>query len=84
MPTRKDYLMPAEPSPWIPLHASLPNGPHQLVLATRRQGGEFYSFVKVRLSPVPHDTKESYEVVYTNELDSDWSRLAFDVHVADN
>lgn len=78
-PAREDFLMPGEPSPWIPLHRKLGTGRHRLVLATRRQGGEFYSFVKARLSPEPRETPATYEAVYTNELDLDWSRLTFDV-----
>ncbi len=79
VPPREDYLRPGEPAPWIALHNCLGTGRHHLVFATRRQGGEFYSFVKATLSPAPRVRADAYEVVYTNELDLDWSRLAFDV-----
>ncbi|MFH0797079.1 MAG: hypothetical protein V2A65_08520 [Candidatus Omnitrophota bacterium] len=83
-PEKKDYIRPGIPTPWIPLHKIIKSksgdDPVRLCLATRRQKKfEFYSFVQAELSPVPGPDKRAYQIVYNNEIDSDWSHLDFNI-----
>ncbi len=45
------------------------------------QRGEFYSLVTVELSPAAAQVKETCEAVHNNDMDMDWSRLWFAVHL---
>lgn len=80
-PDRSAKLWPGKKTPWIALHAVCPRPDAHLVLATRRGKGEFYSLIRGRLSPVPRDCKEAYDIEYHNDIDLDWSRLEFRVNL---
>lgn len=86
IPTEKEYILPGDSSVWIPLHNILKGagGRRHLALGTRRgEKGEyeFYHFYFVHLSPKPKMTEDTYEVVYTGEIDSDWSKVDFVVDI---
>jgi hypothetical protein len=90
-PAQRELIWPGSATPWIPLHslpgASRPGMTTQLELATcagqnaYHAGQDFYSLVKVELSPVASRVKQTYEVVYNNDIDLDWSRLRFAVRL---
>lgn len=85
-PARKDLLWPGCSSPWIPLHdvlraARAGRGVRPLALVSRKGDSEFYSFVLGELSPRPARVRETRELIYNNEIDLDWSTLAFKVRL---
>ena len=82
IPKEKDYIWPGVKTSWIPLHNLIKPGKEKITclgLASRREGKENYSLIKGVLSPVPYLDKKSYEIIYNNEIDSDWSLLTFNI-----
>jgi hypothetical protein len=82
-PLRDDLLWPGKPTPWIPLHDLLKadGKAKRLALLSRKGKNEFYSFVHAELSPVAGNSPAAYGIEYSNEIDSDWSRLEFKVKI---
>lgn len=91
IPVEKDYILPGDQSPWIPLHKLISPARKRdkirLALATRRGSKgehEFYNFYYAHLSPHPKISPQSRELIYNPDIDSDWSVLDFCVSPADS
>lgn len=81
-PSKTERLQPWSEAVWIPLHEVIKHkGLARLAFATRRGEYEFYSFVQAKISDKPGITEKTYEIFYNNDIDLDWSVLAFNINL---
>ena len=87
-PGRNDagIVWPGQSSPWIPLHATLGPGLHELethsVIAA--SGLSFYSWIQIDLSPSPSpDADGAYRLEFLNELEPDRESIRWKTRIAE-
>lgn len=82
LPEGADILWPGKETPVISLPELLPRGRSRVELKAVHLGEPFYSFAEAVISSDMDGRLNTRELAYMSELDSDRSRLTFDVDIA--